>query len=197
MRHYIQYLIEKTSLYKAFVCGVCFCFLQIGEATASQLRMSPLIVENNQYFLDVTITKFAEHDIIEAIKRGIETKLKVTIQILKENPFDFIYAKVEHTIEIYRSIKFDFWNRSYVFTEKGTKNTYHNERQMLNDFFSIHKVEIPRAKLAKGKYYRIRARAELSSIELYFPMNLIFKYIVGYWDFDTGWVNGPSFMIEQ
>ncbi len=29
---------------------------------------------------------------------------------------------------------------------------------------------------------------ELKSVELYFPMNLIFKYLVGFWDFDTGWV---------
>ncbi|MCX7677649.1 MAG: DUF4390 domain-containing protein [Spirochaetes bacterium] len=179
----------------SLVVGICISITS--RAFATQLRMSNIFVENERRFIDIAIIKYAESDIIEAIKRGIETKLTITIQIIKVNPFDFIYSKTVHSIEIHRSMKFDFWNRSYIISEKGTKSTYHNERQLLNDFFSVFKFEIPSAKLLKGKPYRVRARAELSSIELYFPMNLIFKYIVGYWDFDTGWVNGPSFMIEQ
>lgn len=160
---------------------------------AAELVMGDLISENDRRFLELTVTRYQEADILEAVKRGIEAKISFTLQIVKQSPMDFLYTKAVRTMRIHRSVKFDFWNRSFVLSERGVKATFHNERAMLNAFFTVHRWEIPSKGLEKGQHYRIRARAELSSVELYFPMNLIFKYIVGYWDFNTGWVGGPSF----
>lgn len=167
-----------------------------GNLSAAELLLGDLISENDRRFLELTVTGYQEADILEAIKRGIEAKITFTLQIVKEGPMDFVYTRSVRTVLINRSVKFDFWNRSFVLSEKGTKATFHNERAMLNAFFTVHRWEIPSKGLSTGQRYRIRARAELTSVELYFPMNLIFKYIVGYWDFDTGWIGGPSFIVQ-
>lgn len=161
--------------------------------SAAELLLGDIINENDRRFLELTVTGYQETDILEAIKRGIEAKISFTLQIVKEGPMDFVYTRPVRTAQISRSVKFDFWSRSFILSEGGTKVTIHNERAMLNAFFTVRRWEIPAKGLSKGQRYRIRARAELTSVELYFPMNLIFKYIVGYWDFDTGWIGGPSF----
>ncbi|MFW5771294.1 MAG: hypothetical protein ACOCX9_07650, partial [Spirochaetota bacterium] len=38
----------------------------------------------------------------------------------------------------------------------------------------------------------VRSRVEFTSMKLYFPINYIFEYIIGLWDFNTGWQEGPS-----
>ncbi len=163
---------------------------------AAELSLNNFISENDRRFLDLTVTGYQETDILEAIKRGIEAKITFTLQIVKEGPIDFVYTRSVRTMHINRSVKFDFWNRSFVLSEGNTKATFHNERAMLNAFFSVRRWEIPSRGLSSRQRYRIRARAELTSVELYFPLNLIFKYIVGYWDFDTGWISGPSFSMH-
>ncbi len=163
---------------------------------AAELLVGDLISENDRRFIELRVTGYQEADILEAIKRGIEAKITFTLQIVKEGPMDFVYTKAVRTTHINRSVKFDFWSRSFVLSERGIKATFHNERAMLNAFFTVGKCEIPPGGLQSGQRYRIRARAELTSVELYFPMNLIFKYIVGYWDFDTGWIGGPSFVAQ-
>ncbi len=163
---------------------------------AAELLVGDLISENDRRFLELRVTGYQEGDILEAVKRGIEAKITFTLQIAKESPIDFVYTKAVRTMHINRSVKFDFWSRSFVLAERGIKATFHNERAMLNAFFTVNRWEIPFKDLQPGQRYKIRARAELTSVELYFPMNLIFKYIVGYWDFDTGWVSGPSFTAQ-
>jgi len=68
---------------------------------------------------------------------------------------------------------------------------FQGENAMLDYIFSLRDYELRNIGLKPGEAYVMRARAELKSVELYFPMNVIFKYLVGFWDFDTGWVNGP------
>ena len=68
---------------------------------------------------------------------------------------------------------------------------FQSENAMLDYFFSLRDYELQGLGLNTSEAYVIRAKAELKSVELYFPMNVIFKYLVGFWDFDTGWVNGP------
>ena len=162
----------------------------------AELRTGELIRENDRRFIEISVTGYQEGDILEAVKRGIEAKITYTVQIVKESRLDFAYTSVVRTMHVHRSLKFDFWSRSYVISEKGVKNTFHNERAMLDAFFTVRRWEIPFNDLIAGHQYRLRARAELTSVELYFPMNLIFKYIVGYWDFDTGWIRGSSFIAQ-
>ncbi len=162
----------------------------------AELRMGELIRENDRRFIELSVTGYQEDDILEAVKRGIEAKITYTVQIVKESRLDFAYTSVVRTMYVHRSLKFDFWSRAYVISEKGIKNTFHNERAMLDAFFTVRRWGIPFGNLASGQQYRLRARAELTSVELYFPMNLIFKYIVGYWDFDTGWIRGSSFIAQ-
>ncbi len=129
---------------------------------------------------------------MEAVKRGIEAKVIFQMQILEDRALNIIYKKVVYDKSFNRSLRFDFWSRSYVITERGKKSQYNSIAETMNSFFTVAKIEVPEHKIHRGSSYRIRARARLESVELYFPLNYIFKYVVGYWDFDTGWIGGPA-----
>jgi hypothetical protein len=89
-------------------------------------------------------------------------------------------------------VRYDFWNHSFILKEGSREYATNNEHEMLRALFQVKNAEITNATLYRNENYYVRMKAELTSIKLYFPMNYVFKYIVGIWDFDTGWVNGPS-----
>jgi hypothetical protein len=159
---------------------------------AANLSMGRLITEGDRRYLELAVTSYQGADILEAVRRGIEAKVSITMQLVKESALDYIYSRVVYSKTVRRSLRWDYWNRSFVITEAGKKTQYHNENAMFAHLFRVSQSEIPGRALAPGGSYLVRARAELKSVELYFPMNYIFKYIVGYWDFDTGWVYGPG-----
>jgi hypothetical protein len=94
--------------------------------------------------------------------------------------------------KIKRSVKYDYWSRSFIVQDAGRKINYNNDDAMFAYFFSASNIDLTDSSLVRGKKCYVRYRAVLSSVELYFPMNYIFRYIVGIWDFDTGWVNSRN-----
>jgi len=165
-------------------------------AGAAELAFGRIITENDRRYLELSVHSYQGPEILEAVKRGIEARVFFTVQVVREGMMDVIYTRVLHSGTLRRSLRYDFWNRSYVITEGGKKTQYHNENTMFAHLFRVSRMEVPGTPPRDGEY-RVRARAELKSVELYFPMNYIFKYIVGYWDFDTGWVNGPILPVPR
>jgi hypothetical protein len=159
---------------------------------AADISLGQLITENDRRYLELAVHSYQGADILEAVRRGIEAKVNITMQLVKESALDYVYSRVVYSKTTRRSLRYDYWNRSFVITEAGKKTQYHNENAMFLHLFKVSQCEIPDRSLAPGETYLVRARAELKSVELYFPMNYIFKYIVGFWDFDTGWVYGPG-----
>ena len=158
--------------------------------------MGEIIIENDRRFLELSVHSYQGPEIIEAVKRGIEARVTFKIQVVREGILDLIYTRVLHSSTLKRSLRYDYWNRSYVITEDGKKTQYHNEKAMFAHLFRVSRLKVPGEPPGDGEY-RIRARAELKSVELYFPMNYIFKYIAGHWDFDTGWVKGPALPVPR
>lgn len=162
------------------------------SAGAASLTFGQIIAENDRRYLELAVNSYQGADILEAVKRGIEAKVSITVQLVKESMLDYVYSRMAHSTTIRRSLRYDYWNRAYVISEGGRKTQFHNENEMFSQLFRVARYEIPDRSLEPGTAYLVRARAQLRSVELYFPMNYIFKYIVGYWDFDTGWVYGPG-----
>jgi hypothetical protein len=159
---------------------------------SADLNIGPTIEGNGRLMVNFTISSYQKTDIIEAIKRGIVVKVVYEIEIVQKSFFNAIYKEVIASRKIKRSVKYDYWSRSFIVQDAGRKINYNNDDSMFAYFFSAGNIDVTDSSLVRGKDCYIRYRAVLSSVELYFPMNYIFRYIVGIWDFDTGWVNSRN-----
>jgi len=158
---------------------------------AASLSFGPVQMFGDGMQVNLAVGSYQRHDIIEAMKRGMEVKLVYEIQIRRAAGGLLAGNRTVYSRTISRKVKFDFWGKAFQVIEGKRSVVFQSENAMLDYFFSLRDYEIQGLSLNKSEAYVIRARAELKSVELYFPMNVIFKYLVGFWDFDTGWVNGP------
>lgn len=189
-------MIATTRTSPSFRRGCALVALAAALLTPAVLRgadiaFGRIITEDDRRFLELSVHSYQGPDILEAVKRGIEAKVTITVEIVREGALDFVFSRAVRSATIKRSLRYDYWNRAYVIAESGKKTQFHGEGAMFQHLFRVARYDLPGGEPGAGNAFRVRARAELKSVELYFPMNYIFKYIVGYWDFDTGWVNGP------
>ncbi len=160
---------------------------------AAEIKFNRLDAENGKIFLSFSIVSYKKKDIIEALKRGIELKLLYDIEIVRKSSYMLFGNKVVIRKSIRRSVKYDYWNKAFVIREKGNRVLFHSENSLLDSIFTVKRFLIEKKPLLGkgGRNYSLRVNAQLKSVKLYFPMNFVFKYIIGIWDFKTGWVVGP------
>ncbi len=170
--------------------------LQSYAITAAELGFGAVQIDGDTLKVSLSIEDYQRSEIIEAIKRGMEVKILYSIQIVKESPVFLMRDSVIAEKNISRRVKYDFWNKSFRVREGKKSTTFQSENSMLEYFFTISGCELASVNVLRKARYTLRARAELKSVELYFPMNLIFKYLVGFWDFSTGWKDGPPLNLE-
>ncbi len=158
---------------------------------AADLNFGPVLMAGDGAQVNLSVVSYQRHDIIEAMKRGMEIRVTYEIQIRRARGGILIGDKTVYSRTIIRKVKYDFWGKAFQVREGRKSTVFQSENAMLDYFFSLKDYELRGLGLRQKESYAMRGRAELKSVELYFPMNLIFKYLVGFWDFDTGWVNGP------
>lgn len=161
------------------------------ELLAGEIQFGSLKTLEDRYRISFSVISYQRPEIIEAIKRGMEVRIVYDIQIFRPPGVFFLGNRIVYDRTVLRSVKFDFWSKSYQVKEGQKKTVFQSEDSMLDYFFSVRDYELGGAAVAAGGNYTLRVRAELKTVDLYFPMNLIFKYLVGFWDFDTGWRNIP------
>ncbi|HSV98071.1 MAG TPA: DUF4390 domain-containing protein [Spirochaetota bacterium] len=158
---------------------------------AAKLNFGPVYMVGDGAQVNLSVYSYQRHDLIEAMKRGMEIKIIYEIQVRRVTGGILAWDKTVYSRTITRKVKFDFWGKAFQVMEGKKSTVFQSENAMLDYFFSLRDYDLRGLGLMGKEAYAMRAKAELKSVELYFPMNLIFKYLVGFWDFDTGWVNGP------
>ncbi len=162
------------------------------ELYGADLKIGPVVKQSDRIFLSFRIVAYPKNDIVEAIRRGIVVKISYEVEVIKGSLIDFFVKDTVVRRRIKRSVKYDYWNKAFLIEEGRKKTICHNEEAMFRAFFEVQDMEMILPAISEGDRYYLRYRAVLKSVDMYFPMNYIFKYIVGIWDFDTGWIKGPS-----
>jgi hypothetical protein len=175
-----------------FALAIISVLLAPTALAASEIQFGAVEVTDEKLRVSLMVGSYQGQDIVEAIKRGIEVKLMFEIQVYRPAAFFLLGNKVDFDRIIRRTVKYDFWTKSFVVAEGRKSVSFQSENAMIEYFFSVKDYDVVDINLLKSQGYAIRARAELTSVELYFPMSLIFKYMVGFWNFDTGWEYGPK-----
>lgn len=179
---------ELKILVSVFVISVLYTSI----VDAAEIKFDRLNKENGKIFLSFSITSYKRRDVIEALKRGIELRVQYDIEIVRKPSFILFGNTVVVRKSIRRSVKYDYWNKAFVIREKGNKVLFHSENSLLDSIFTVKGFLIEKKPLlGRGRNFTLRVKAQLKSVKLYFPMNFVFKYIIGIWDFETGWVVGP------
>jgi hypothetical protein len=180
---------ELKILASVFIISV----LYTSAVGAAEIKFDRLDEENGKIFLSFSIVSYKSKDVIEALKRGIELKVLYDIEIVRKSSYMLFGKTVVVRKSIRRSVKYDYWNKAFVIRERGNKALFHSENSLLDSIFTVKRFLIEKKPLlGKGsRNYSLRVNAQLKSVKLYFPMNLVFKYIIGIWDFKTGWIVGP------
>lgn len=180
------------TLRRKILVAILALALSAANALAGEIQFESLKVFEDKYRVSFSVTSYQRREIIDAIKRGMEVRIIYDLQIFRAPGMFFLGNRVVYDRTILRSVKFDFWSKSYQVKEGQKKTAFQSENSMLDYFFSVRDYELGgAAATAIGGSYSLRVRAELKTVDLYFPMNLIFKYLVGFWDFNTGWRNVP------
>jgi hypothetical protein len=166
-------------------------FLSNAPLFSADITINRMRFEEGTLRLDFFISNYQKKEIVDAVRRGIELNVKYRIEIVKKSKLGFLFRDVALHNTLRRSVKYDFWNKAFI-VQSGSKSlSCYNEDTMLSNLFIVENSELRNAERFRSDEYYIRIRAILNSIQLYFPMNYIFKYFVGFWDFDTGWKPGP------
>lgn len=167
------------------------------RAFGEHIEFGSVSIVDDKLRVSFAVVSYQRKDILEAIKRGIEVKILYEIQVYSSPRLFFMGTRVAYDKSILRSVKFDFWSKAFQVKEGQKKILFRSENAMLDYFFSVRDSELVGAHVIGLEGSGVRARAELKTVEFYFPMNLIFKYLVRFWDFETGWVKGPALNLQQ
>lgn len=168
-----------------------FFFVNVPDLSAADIAFTRLRIANRNVLLNYVVIKYQKKDIVEAVKRGIEVRVVYNIEVVKKTILGLFEDRIISK-SIHRSVKYDFFKRAYLVKMRSKVAILHNENAMLDALFTVREINLGSAAKISKKGHLLRVKAEVTSIKLYFPMNYIFKYIIGIWDFNTGWKAGPS-----
>lgn len=149
----------------------------------------------NNLVLTLSIVKIKEKDIIEALKRGLEGQITYNVEIIEDSALPLFPKTIIKSVTVKRKIRFDFFSKAYIVTGSNPPSLYYSDDALLEDLFFSKKIIIENVYQYRKLNYSIRTRITFTSVKLYFPLNLIFNYVIGIWDFDTGWIYGPKITI--
>lgn len=169
-------------------------FLTLTEiAFGAEVRFKSQQIKDSLLCVSFTVEGYKRKDILEAIRRGMEVRITYYIEAVEKG---FLTNSVIKRRVFSRNIKYDYWNKAFMVRERRKSSLFQSEGALMEYFFTVSDYPVTSASRLKNRNYFVRIKAELKSVDLYFPMNLIFKYIVGFWDFETAWEKCPPLEIK-
>ncbi len=139
-----------------------------------------------------SVTDVKTNDIIEALKRGLEGQIEYTVQIVDDPLLPLMPREIIKSVTVKKKVKFDFFNKAYVVSQAKVPTFFYSDESLIDELFFNRLLIIEEGFKFRKSNYVIRVRVTFTSVKLYFPLNIIFNYVVGIWDFDTGWHYGPK-----
>lgn len=158
---------------------------------AQQARLTDMVVSNTRdhLLLFVRVEGAFTEKMKQAVLNGIPISFSYIITLEKINPLflpnkKVAKRKITHTIK-YESLKKQFVvRRSWEDNRPLTTQSFEEARRWMSEIKSL--AVAPLENLQEGKRYRIRAKAELDTVELPFYLNYVF-FFVSLWNFETDW----------
>jgi hypothetical protein len=157
---------------------------------AQDATLSNLIVTNtsNDLLVYLNVEGAFRDQTVNAIMSGVPASFSFFIKLYQKRSMWFDKAIAD--IEIANSIKYNNLKKEFVVErswENGRIRTAHSlqeAQKLMSDVDGLKIIHLD--KLAKGRQYQVKAKAQLSKLTLPFYLHYVF-FFVSLWDFETDW----------
>jgi hypothetical protein len=157
---------------------------------AQDATLTNLIVTNtsNDLLVYLNVEGAFREQTVNAIMSGVPASFSFFIKLYQKRSMWF--DKVIADIEIANSIKYNNLKKEFVVErswENGrirTAQSLKEAQKLMSDVDGLKIIHLN--KLAKGKQYQVKAKAQLSKLTLPFYLHYVF-FFVSLWDFETDW----------
>ena len=157
---------------------------------AQDATLTNLIVTNtsNDLLVYLNVEGAFREQTVNAIMSGVPASFSFFIKLYQKRSMWF--DKVIADIEIANSIKYNNLKKEFVVErswENGrirTAQSLKEAQKLMSDVDGLKIIHLN--KLAKGKQYQVKAKAQLSKLTLPFYLHYVF-FFVSLWDFKTDW----------
>lgn len=168
-----------------------FIFSNFNFALETEVVIPSFKIESNNLYVSAFLKNGFTSEIKTAINIGIQGTFKFSIELREKNAFLFFIDKKIKTIIINHQVFYNALEKKYIvkLDEKQDKFCFVSNLEEAENM--IKKIEnipiIPINLLSKNSHYYLRIKAEINSVELYSPLNLIFNQFTSSWNFATKW----------
>lgn len=178
-------------LFKQTVClFLMLLFVFQGAASAKGAALANIVVHNTRddLLLFLEVEGAFRENMGQAIMNGVPASFSFYVILYRDRDFwmdeKIVEIDVTHTIK-YNNIKNEYTvNRSWEEGNPVVTKSFEEAKKRMSEIKGMHIVSL--SKLIKGAQYQIKAKAELSKIELPLYLHYVF-FFMSLWDFETGW----------
>jgi len=178
-------------LFKKTVCTfLILLFVFEATALAQDASLKDIVVNNTRddLLLYLEVKGAFRENMGKAIMNGVPASFSFYVILYQNHDFwmdeKITEIDVTHTIK-YNSIKKEYTiNRSWEDGNPVVTKSFQEAKKLMSEIKGMHIISL--SKLTKGAQYQIKAKAELSKIELPLYLHYVF-FFMSLWDFETGW----------
>jgi hypothetical protein len=180
-----NFLFKKT----IYIFLLLLIFFQ-GTALSQDAALTNIVVNNTRddLLLYLEVEGAFRENMGKAIMNGVPASFSFYVILYRDRDFwmdeKIIEIDVTHTIK-YNNIKKEYTiNRSWEDGNPVVTKSFQEAKKLMSEIKGMHIISL--SKLIKGEQYQIKAKAELSKIELPLYLHYVF-FFMSLWDFETGW----------
>jgi len=165
-------------------------FVSQGAFAGQDASLNNIVVNNTRddLLLYLEVEGAFREKMGKAVMNGVPASFSFYVILYRDRDFwvdeKIIEINVTHTIK-YNNIKKEYTvNRSWEDGNPVVTKSFEEAKKLMSEIKGMHIISL--SKLIKGAQYQIKAKAELSKIELPLYLHYVF-FFMSLWDFETGW----------
>jgi len=188
-----EYTEERRKIFllkKTIYILLMLLFVFQGAVSAQDASLANIVVNNTRddLLLYLEVKGAFQEKIGKAIMNGVPASFSFYVILYRERNFwmddKITEIDVTHTIK-YNSIKKEYTIiRSWEDGNPVVTKSFKEAKKLMSEIKGMQIISL--SKLIKGAQYQIKAKAELSKIELPLYLHYVF-FFMSLWDFETDW----------
>lgn len=163
--------------------------LTVSSVEAENVFVSNVIVKKSDkgMYVDIMLSDYYSDELFKIIKYNyIPINLVYEAVLLEKDSENLLrrYKKVE-TIKVSKDISYNPFHKYYQIKTRNKEYIINSLKKLKSELRNYNKLYVKKEFDSKKKY-AIRVRAEMNSIKLFFPLNIIYN-LLSIWNFKTDW----------
>jgi len=170
-----------------------------GEAATAKITDIIITQSSGNLLVYGTLRDAFTKEIEEGIVNGVATSFTFYLRLMKQRS---VWTDEEVTsLIVKQTVAYDLLKDEFSFTSQNGNQTQtlmtKNFADIRRGMSSLEGVKLTSYQnLKPGELYYAQVRAEIRSIKLVFPLNVLL-FFVSFWDFDTPWATSALFRVGK